>query len=84
MITSPLILGRMLKPLTASLSTELLQAVANLQPSSADEDRYHLLADKNTEGTLTTEERQELEGIVSANTLLSVLRREALATLQQG
>ena len=80
-ITSQPILGRMLRPLTESLRAELLQAVANLNPVAADEERYHELAEKNAEGRITPDERRELEGMVSANTVLSLLRREARETL---
>ncbi len=79
-IESP-ILGRMLRPLTAQLRGELLQAVAALECDRADDERYHDLADRNTEGTLTADERGELESIVAANTLLSVLKTEARAAL---
>ncbi len=80
-ITSPLILGRMLRPLTQAMRAEVLQAVAALEPAASDEERYHELADKNAEGTITAEELRELEGIVSANTALSLLRREARESL---
>ncbi|WP_133796268.1 hypothetical protein [Prosthecobacter fusiformis] len=73
----------MLRPLAQTLRTELLEAVVELKPSSGDEERYHELADKNAEGTLTVEERKELEGIVAANTVLSLLRKEARETLSQ-
>ena len=76
------ILGRMLRPLTNQLRQELLQAVAELKADAADEARYHALADLNTEGAITPDERRELDGIVSANTLLSVLRAEAQASLK--
>ena len=79
-IESP-ILGRMLRPLTTQLRAEVLQAVADLECDRTDEDRYHDLADRNAEGVLTAEERHELESIVSANTLLSVLKAEARAAL---
>jgi hypothetical protein len=73
----------MLRPLTSSLRHEVLQALAALRVDAADEARYHELADKNAEGEITTEERQELEGIVCGNTLLSLLRNEAKAAIQQ-
>ena len=73
----------MLRPLTVSLRNEVLDAVAALRPSEEDELRYHELADKNAEGLITPEERQELEGIVSGNTVLSLLRNEARVVLKQ-
>lgn len=77
------ILSRMLRPLTIRLRGELLQAVADLGSDPADEARYHELADRNAEGDLSPEERRELEAIVSANTLLSVLRNEARSALRR-
>lgn len=82
MITGSPILGRMLRPLANTLRSEVLEAVVTLKPTEADEERYHDLADRNTEGTLTPEERQELESIVSANTVLALLRKEAREVLK--
>ena len=77
------ILSRMLRPLAGGLRDELLQAVAALQSDPADEARFHELADRNAEGVIGPDERRELDAIVSANTLLSVLRAEARASLRQ-
>ena len=41
------------------------------------------MADKNTEGALGAEERAELESWVRANSILSLLKAEARAFLQQ-
>jgi hypothetical protein len=73
----------MLRPLAGGLRDELLQAVAELQSDPADEARFHDLAERNAEGVIAPEERRELEAIVSANTLLSLLRDEARAALRQ-
>ena len=73
----------MLRPLTGGLRDELLQAVAGLQSDPEDEARFHELGERNAEGLIAPEERRELEAIVSANTLLSVLRAEARAALRQ-
>lgn len=71
----------MLRPLVETLRPEVMSAFADLRVSEAEDARYHELAEKNAEGLLTEEERRELDGIVSANTLLSLLRREANAAL---
>lgn len=78
---SPDVLRRMLRPLVETLRPEVMSAFADLRVSEAEDARYHELAEKNAEGLLTEEERRELDGIVSANTLLSLLRREANAAL---
>ncbi len=82
-ISSSPILGRMLRPLADSLRTEVLHAFMAMETSSSDEEYYHTLADRNAEGTITDDERKELESIVSANTVLSLLRKEARETLRQ-
>ena len=45
--------------------------------------RYDELAGKNTESALSAEERAELESLVRANSILSLLKAEAHAFLQQ-
>lgn len=71
----------MLRPLADRLRSEVLDAFSTLKPSEAEEEHYHDLAEKNADGTITEEERKELESIVSANTLLSLLRKEAREVL---
>lgn len=71
----------MLRPLVETLRPEVMSAFADLRVSEDEDARYHELAEKNAEGLLSEEERRELDGIVSANTLLSLLRREANAAL---
>lgn len=81
-IPSPSVLGRMIRPMTQKLSPEALREIASYQAGDSEEERYHNLADRNAEGTITEDERGELESIVAANTLLSILRKEARALLQ--
>jgi hypothetical protein len=81
-IPSPSVLGRMIRPMTQKLSPEALREIASYQAGESEENRYHDLADRNAEGTITDDERSELESIVAANTLLSILRKEARAILQ--
>ena len=80
-VTDTPVLRRMLRPLVDSLRDEVLKAVVAIQPDPKEEERYHELADKNTEGTLSPEERSELESMVSATTLLSILSMEARMSL---
>jgi hypothetical protein len=76
-------LERLLRPLRRELSAELADALLRLQPDTELQARYNELAEKNTEGALRTEERVELESLVRANSLLSLLKAEARASLQQ-
>ena len=73
----------MLRPLAMSLRKEVLDAVVALRPTEEDGARYHELADKNAESNSTADEKAELEGIVSSNTVLSLLRNEARTVLKE-
>ncbi len=52
-------------------------AVLSAQTDQALRERIEELASKNTEGSLSTEERDEYAGYVRANKFVAVLRREA-------
>lgn len=74
-------LEKLLRPLSRKLSEELSRALVEVEPDDETQQRYDLLADKNTAGTLSTEERLELESLVRANTFLQLLKLEARAAL---
>jgi hypothetical protein len=76
-------LERLLRPLRRELSKELADALLHLTADSEVQARYDELAGKNTEGALSPEERAELESLVRANSLLTLLKAEARAFLQQ-
>ncbi len=76
-------LERLLRPLRRELSAELADALLCLKADTEVQARYDELAGKNTEGVLSTEERAELESLVRANSILSLLKAEARAFLQQ-
>jgi hypothetical protein len=76
-------LARLLRPLRRELSAELADALLRLKADTEVQDRYDELAGKNTEGVLSAEEQAELESLVRANSLLSLLKAEARAFLQQ-
>ena len=76
-------LQRLLRPLRRHLSAELADALVRLEADVEVQTRYEELAGKNTEGVLTTEERAELESLVRANSILSLLKAQARAFLQQ-
>ncbi|MCF7786621.1 MAG: hypothetical protein K9N47_10905 [Prosthecobacter sp.] len=50
------------------------------KPDEALSTRIEVLAAKSTEGTLTTDERDEYQGYVRANKFVSTLRRQARKT----
>lgn len=74
-------LEKLLRPLPRGLSVELARALVNLRVDEPTQARYDELAAKNTEGRLTAAEKDELEAIVRANTLLGFLMAEAHAIL---
>ena len=76
-------LERLLRPLRRELSAELADALLRLKADTDVQARYDELADKNTEGALGVEDRAELESLVRANSILSLLKAEARAFLQQ-
>jgi CRISPR/Cas system-associated endonuclease Cas1 len=76
-------LARLLRPLRRELSLELAEALLRLKADAEVQQRYEGLAAKNTEGELTPDERDELESLVRANSILSVLKAEAHAFLQE-
>ena len=76
-------LERLLRPLRRQLSTELADALVRLEADAEVQTRYEDLASKNTEGALTVAERAELESLVRANSILSLLKAQARAFLQE-
>jgi hypothetical protein len=60
---------------------DLVEAVANLRlPPKADQ-RLQTLMDRNNEGTLTAQEREDLEALVEMSETISLLRARALHLL---
>jgi hypothetical protein len=60
---------------------DLMEAVADLHlPAKADQ-RLQTLMDRNNEGALTFQEREELEALVEMSELISLLRARALHLL---
>jgi hypothetical protein len=75
-------LERLLRPLRRELSVELASALVRLRADTEVQARYDELADKNSEGGLSATERAELESLVQANSILTVLKAEARAFLE--
>jgi hypothetical protein len=76
-------LEKLLRPLRRELSLELADALLRLQADEEMQARYDELATKNTDGSLTQVERAELESLVGANSILTLLKAEARAALQR-
>lgn len=76
-------LEKLVRPLSRRLNEELAHALIELEPDAESQRRYDFLAEKNTEGTLSPEERHELESLVRANTFLQILKLEARTALKE-
>lgn len=76
-------LERLLRPLRRELSMQLADALVRLQADPEVQARYEELADKNTEGRLSKAEKSELESLVRATSVLTLLKAEARAFLQR-
>ena len=60
---------------------EVLEVVAALRLPPREDRRLQSLMDRNTEGTLTPEEREQLEALVEWSESLSLVRADALHLL---
>ncbi len=71
------ILARLLEPLGQCLTPEVAKALVNLRADPHVQARIDELADKCTEGTLSTEEQSEYETYVYAIDFIAVLQAQA-------
>lgn len=74
-------LDRLLDPVRDCLTTDVAQRIAALRADAATQARLDVLAEKNAEGTITTDERAEYEALVSAGNLIAVLQAKARSAL---
>jgi len=64
-----------------SAPLQMIEAVAALRLPAVSERRLQLLMDRNNDGALSAEEREELESLVELTETISVLRADAMALL---
>lgn len=76
------VLELLLRPLRRGLNAELAALLLRMHADDDVQARYEYLAERNTKGKLTPEERVELESMVRGNLLITVLKAEARAFLQ--
>jgi hypothetical protein len=74
---------RLLRPLRRELTADMAAALLRVKADAEVQARYEILASRNTEGTLTPKQRVELEWLVRANSLLTVLKAEARSFLKK-
>jgi hypothetical protein len=60
---------------------EMVQAVADLRLPAKTDRRLQTLMDRNSNGALTPEEREDLEALVELSETLSLVRAQALHVL---
>ena len=77
------VLERVINPQKGGMSPELAKQVLAMDFSAEDHARYESLAYKAQEGTLTAEERSELDEFVNVNDLLTLLQAKARISLRQ-
>lgn len=74
---SPSVLDRLLEPITRCLNAESAKALAELRADAVAQARIDELAEKCTEGQLTSEERREYETYVHVGNLIAILQAKA-------
>jgi hypothetical protein len=70
-------LERLLEPVTHCLTPEVARRLVELRADSAIQERLDVLADKNTEGELSPDERAEYETYVRALDFIAILQAKA-------
>ncbi|MCL5769700.1 MAG: hypothetical protein M1588_00015 [Planctomycetes bacterium] len=69
---------------TIEAPREMMEAVAALHfPPTADK-RLQTLMDRNSDGLLTSDEREELKALVDLSETISLVRADALHWLRRG
>lgn len=63
---------------------EMVETVAALRLSAKADRRLQELMDRNTDGALTVQEREDLEALVELSETLALFRAEALQLLGRG
>lgn len=82
-ITGADIFSRVIDPSNPTLTPAAARALLELGYSQADHQRMAELAEKSNQGTLTTEERDELEGYVFVGDVLAMLKSKARISLKK-
>jgi hypothetical protein len=76
------ILRRVIEPDRANLSPEAARFMLGLDFPEADHERMALLSDKANAGTLSEQERDELEGYIRVSDFLSLVQAKARMALR--
>ena len=76
------IFGRLIKADKGDLSRELAQYILTFGFDEDDQARMRDLAERNQEGSLSSEEREELQNYVKVGRLLALLHSKARRSLK--
>jgi hypothetical protein len=71
------------EPVTSVLTPELAEKILSLRPDPKAVARVTELAGKSDDGTITDEEREELETLVDAGDFISLLKAKARRYLSE-
>ena len=82
MVRSPSALERIFRPDAGTLSAELAEYILQVDFPPEDHATYEQLSAKAQEGTLTDAERIQLDELLTANDVLTILQSKARASLQ--
>ena len=74
-------LGRLLDPVRDCFTAEVARKIVALRADESAQARLDELAEKNRESRITSDERSEYEGLVSAGNLIAVLQTKARSAL---
>lgn len=74
-------LERLLKPASGTLPNDFARELLALDFSAEDRVRYETLSLKAQDGTLASGERTELEDLVTADDVLTILQAKAASSL---
>ena len=76
------ILSKIVGPQKASLSAPAAKSLLKLRFTSAQERRMRELAEKNSDGTITGSERNEMEDFARVGNFLSLIQSKARLSLR--
>jgi hypothetical protein len=82
MPASPSALERILQPTQGDLPADYAKRILALDFAEADHARYRDLSEKAQLGQLTEQERIELDDLLTANDVLTILRAKARMSLK--
>jgi len=76
-------LERIIQPAEGTLAADLAEFILKLDFPAADHERYKQLSAKAQEGALTPEEEADLDDLLTANDVLTILQSKARQSLKR-